>query len=182
MHSCTCQLLAAAARQVRAGTQWVRMHMSCMVSIHLSIYLWTMMDVAAMQAAFVFCMKKSEYKRSRFTCMHSSPRRIARTVRSLVGACSTTAAVTPARAYIGPLIGRSQLDSRLPESLCLPRQIGTYDDDDDDDVDTLQVMSYQCKAGPIYTTPSMAPPCSISHPSQLASVPNHRRIISSSPH
>jgi hypothetical protein len=82
------------------------------------------MDVAAMQAAaFVFCMKKSEYKRSRFTCMHSSPRRIARTVRSLVGACSTTAAVTPARAYIGPLIGRSQLDSRLPGPLCLPRQI-----------------------------------------------------------
>lgn len=91
--------------------------------------------------------------------------------------CSNTA-----RAYIGPLIGRSQLDSRLPGPLCLPRQIGTYDDDDDDDVDTLQVMSYQCKAGPIYTTPSMAPPCSISHPSQLASVPNHRRIISSSPH
>jgi hypothetical protein len=123
LHSCTCQWLAAAARQVRAGTQWVRMHMSCMVSIHLSIYLWTMMDVAAMQAAFVFCMKKSEYKRSRFTCKHSSPRRIARTVRSpgwcvLNHRCSNTA-----RAYIGPLIGRSQLDSRLPGPLCLPRQI-----------------------------------------------------------
>lgn len=158
---------------VRSGGTHAHVVYGIHPSIHPSIYLWTMMDVAAMQAAFVFCMKKSEYKRSRFTCMHSSPRRIARTVRSLVGACSTTAAVTPARAYIGPLIGRSQLDSRLPESLCLPRQIGTYDDDD---VDTLQVMSYQCKAGPIYTTPPMAPPCSVSHPSQLASVP------SSSPH
>lgn len=82
-----------------------------------------MMDVAAMQAAFAFLYQKVRIQTKPFH-VHAFISSSHRTYGTIPGWCVLNHRCSnTARAYIGPLIGRSQLDSRLPlpGPLCLPR-------------------------------------------------------------